>query len=85
MLIIFGAHITGCKLSSSEKSIISCIIIRIYDKPLTSIDTKAEDNSSIEQINLDKKDYVEANIEAVVIEEDVNWLKVIKNTILEKF
>lgn len=36
--------------------IISCIIIRIYDKPLTSIDTKAEDNSSIEQINLDKKD-----------------------------
>ena len=36
-------------------------------------------------INLDKKDYVEANIEAVVIEEDVNWLKVIKNKILEKF
>ena len=36
-------------------------------------------------INLDKKDYVEANIEAVVIEEDVNWLKVIKNKILERF
>ena len=45
--------------------IISCIIIRIYDKPLTSIDTKAEDNSSIEQINLDKMD----NTKEEVIEE----------------
>lgn len=36
-------------------------------------------------INLDKKDYVEANIEAVVIEEDMNWIKTIKNKILEMF
>jgi len=36
-------------------------------------------------INLDKKDYVEANIEAVVIEENINWLEIIKNRILEKF
>ena len=36
-------------------------------------------------INLDKKDYVEANIEAVVIEENTNWLEIIKNKILEKF
>lgn len=36
-------------------------------------------------ITLDKKDYVEANIEAVVIEENTNWLEIIKNKILEKF
>ena len=60
---------------------------------LNNIETAAKEGLGMQKlttaqtvyISLDKKDYIEPNVEAVVIEEETNWLENLKNKIEEIF
>lgn len=60
---------------------------------LNNIETAAKEQLGMQKltslqtvyISLDKRDYIEPNIETVVIEEETNWLDNLKNKITELF